>query len=114
MTQVILYRNGVPVATAAKAFDPKDNGKPLLIGCMKPGVYHFNGRIDEMAVYKRSLSGDEVTSLFRSGIAMMAQNSIASVTTFTKESPMRGFAPREMKMGVTSAILSAPRVCKEV
>jgi len=27
---------------------------------------------------------------------------------------MRGFAPREMKMGVTSAILSAPRVCKEV
>ncbi|NCO32489.1 MAG: LamG domain-containing protein [Armatimonadetes bacterium] len=85
MTQVILYRNGVPVATAAKAFDPKDNGKPLLIGCMKPGVYHFNGRIDEMAVYKRSLSGDEVTSLFRSGIAMMAQNSIASVTTFTKE-----------------------------
>ncbi|NCO37005.1 MAG: hypothetical protein GW893_24500, partial [Armatimonadetes bacterium] len=25
-----------------------------------------------------------------------------------KESPMRGFAPREMKMGVTSAILSAP------
>ncbi|PIX41089.1 MAG: hypothetical protein COZ56_13040, partial [Armatimonadetes bacterium CG_4_8_14_3_um_filter_58_9] len=31
---------------------------------------------------------------------------------FFKESPMRGFAPREMKMGVTSAILSAPRVCK--
>lgn len=55
-----LYRNGALAGEAPRMVIPVDKGKPLLIGCMKPGVFGFQGLIQEVALYNRALAGREV------------------------------------------------------
>jgi hypothetical protein len=64
-TQMTLYKNGLLVAQAERTLAPVDNGKPLLIGCMIPGKFHFKGLIDEVVLYQRALTEKEVHRHYR-------------------------------------------------
>jgi len=63
--------------------------EPLFIGTLIPTVQDFNGSIDEVMIFNRSLSSDEITSLYNKGRANYVytapQNLTASNenTTFT-------------------------------
>lgn len=60
-----LYKNGKKIAGGTRNMTPRDLGKPLLIGCMNPDVMHFDGMIDEVAIYNRALSADEIMAHFQ-------------------------------------------------
>jgi len=60
-----LYKNGMMIGQEDRRLDPRDNGKPLLIGCMKPGLFPFAGLVDEVAVYNRALDAKEVRRHYR-------------------------------------------------
>ncbi len=38
--------------------------EPVRIGCMRPGVHHFKGRIDDVMIFSRTLSADEIQTLY--------------------------------------------------
>jgi hypothetical protein len=38
--------------------------EPVRIGCMRPGMHHFKGRLDQVMIYNRVLSKDEVQNLY--------------------------------------------------
>jgi len=65
-TSVRLFKDGVMVSPQTRTVEPLSNEKPVIIGCMKPGLYHFKGVIDELAIYRRALSAEEVRRRFRS------------------------------------------------
>jgi Concanavalin A-like lectin/glucanases superfamily len=63
-----LYFDGVSKSSlSAKTFDlnPKTDSEPLIIGAERRGIwYPFDGLLDEVRVYDRSLSKEEVVRLF--------------------------------------------------
>jgi hypothetical protein len=62
----VMYTDGVPterLAIGPLATDDISNGAPLLIGQGSPGA--FNGLIDEVRIYNRALSEEEVKALYR-------------------------------------------------
>jgi len=38
--------------------------QPVRIGCMRPGVHHFKGMIDEVMIFDRVLSASEVEQIY--------------------------------------------------
>jgi len=56
-----LYKNGVLITQTTKTIAPVDNGKPMLFGCMKHGLYFYKGLIDEIAIYDRALTSKEIS-----------------------------------------------------
>ncbi|MHC4111401.1 MAG: LamG-like jellyroll fold domain-containing protein, partial [Planctomycetota bacterium] len=50
---------------------PTGNTYPLLIGARDDGM-HFHGKIDEVSIYKRALSAEEILELFWTGIGNKA------------------------------------------
>jgi hypothetical protein len=64
--KLTLYKDGMAVGSCARTLRARDNGRPLLIGCMKPGAFHYQGRIDEIAIFRRALPEAEVRSLYQS------------------------------------------------
>lgn len=74
-SSITMYINGAP-AGAAGVFstpaitDPFDNNRPILIGAGDLGGFHrnfFNGRIDEVELFERALTGAEMDALFDAG-----------------------------------------------
>jgi hypothetical protein len=66
-TEVVLYRNGQPVATNRFPGQPSDSGCPSIIGsataCGFDGQY-FEGMLDELVIYDQALDAAEVEALF--------------------------------------------------
>jgi len=73
--ELILYRNGSPVDldTAAKgSFTTETPADPIAIGAYKAGVsYYVNGIIDEVVIYDRALSADEIRALYETHFASL-------------------------------------------
>lgn len=64
------YVNGLPEATAAIALGPDTNSPPLRFGSVADCDtldLGLRGRLDEIEIYDRALSRDEVLGVFRSG-----------------------------------------------
>jgi hypothetical protein len=38
--------------------------EPVRIGCMRPGMHQFKGRIDDVMIFSRTLSADEIQALY--------------------------------------------------
>jgi hypothetical protein len=38
--------------------------EPVRIGCMRPGKEHFKGRMDDVMIFSRTLSADEIQTLY--------------------------------------------------
>jgi hypothetical protein len=68
--QMRAFINGVPCEmnygyeTISSIPVVRNVAEPVRIGCMRPGVHHFKGRIDEAMVFNRALSKDEVKMLY--------------------------------------------------
>ncbi len=61
---VRFYVNGVLIAEPEITADLNQDGRPLVIGGDYPGAYEsFWGKIDEVRVYNRALSGAEIAEL---------------------------------------------------
>lgn len=60
-----LYRSGIQVAQAPRSFAPTDNGRPLLIGAMgrlEGGKFFLSGVIDEVVIYNKALTPDQIAA----------------------------------------------------
>lgn len=58
-----LYINGVLENSSSQLITPASNGQDLLIAARAPtSLYHFNGTIDEVAIYSRAKSADEIAA----------------------------------------------------
>lgn len=64
------YYDGTEVVNASVGAlnTPDDQG--LVIGNYYSGSYSFGGTIDEVSIFKRTLSGEEITELYNSGNAL--------------------------------------------
>jgi len=68
-SNVFIYVDGLGYQTPA--FDPSfDNSGPAMIGAIPfDSGYHFYGLLDEMSIYNRALSSNEVASIYLAGNA---------------------------------------------
>ncbi len=64
-----LYINGQLVATTAGTLGPKNNA-PLRLGAIESAQpYTFEGLLDEVSIYNRALSADEILAIYMAGSA---------------------------------------------
>ena len=85
-TTLSAYKNGVFVSSVEPG-TPDDVGDPssFEIGCRDTITEYFNGSIDEVRIYNRALSTNEITELYRLGASRMKVN-----TPDTKAGPQSG------------------------
>ncbi len=71
---VSLYVNGVLAATVPHSFTGVTSNGPLLIGDRSAGGggQALNGRIDEVAIYDRTLTPAEITQHYQAGLGQLA------------------------------------------
>lgn len=68
--QMRAFINGVPCEmnygyeTVSSIPVVRNVAEPFRIGCMRPGVHHFKGRMDTVMIFNRTLSPDEVKTLY--------------------------------------------------
>ncbi len=62
----IVVNDDTPVTTT-HLFGSQDTAQPLEIGRDQSGSRYFDGLVDQAAVWKRRLSGSEITELYNSG-----------------------------------------------
>ena len=81
-----LYIDGEVDAEVAPNADPETNASPLYIGGCDIGGYWMTGAIDEVAVYNRALSQEEISELIADGLASATPVEPASklVTTWSR------------------------------
>ena len=64
-----LYINGASDATPVSySSGIHNNTAPFTIGCRNGNAQFFDGQIDEVAVFNRALTADEVTSIYEKGL----------------------------------------------
>ncbi|MDP2933123.1 MAG: LamG domain-containing protein, partial [bacterium] len=66
-TVITFYVDGVFIKTATHAVPASWSGNLGIGYSPKTGIYFFNGLIDDVRVYNRALSADEVAALYRTG-----------------------------------------------
>jgi len=70
-----IYINGVEVHNKATTFDPSYDSKNLVFGRRtEQANYWFNGTIDEVKIYNRSLSADEIKRLYNDGLQYVSSS----------------------------------------
>ncbi len=81
-----LYIDGEVDAEVAPDADPESNTSPLYIGGCDIGNYWMTGAIDEVVLYDRALSSDEIAELIADGIASVTPVEPADklVTTWSR------------------------------
>jgi len=79
----------------------------LYIGCYKPANSHFQGALDEVLVYRRALSQDEVMQLFHTGLAAMVSLEILGPDQVAENSSASYKAIAHYDDGSTSDVTSS-------
>ena len=89
-THMRLYVDGVLVAQNNSASLLANTDKPLYIGAGRtnkhphdedPPQFHFNGRIDDVAIWNTTLSLDEIVQLYNSGETLYAGDNYGDYTS---------------------------------
>ncbi|MBI3175912.1 MAG: hypothetical protein HYZ25_19495 [Chloroflexi bacterium] len=93
--------NGTPT-TASYSGGASDSTYPLSIGGHANSTYVFNGRIDEVSLYKRILSANERTWLFNPGLG-----NLVSWWTMNETSGQRNYSHSANHLSVTGTVTSA-------
>lgn len=76
-----LYLDGVEVASAASAGSLADTATALVIGAASAGANSWwNGRLDELALWTRTLSVAEITALYGARLEVPGDDFVRSVT----------------------------------
>ncbi len=73
-TAVIIYVDGVPGVPVDFSGDINDTNMPLRIGLGAGGYPYWNGSIDEIKIYSRALSLEEVRSSYNAGTYRLYNN----------------------------------------
>ncbi|MBI2542374.1 PGF-pre-PGF domain-containing protein [Candidatus Woesearchaeota archaeon] len=63
-----IYRDGINIGTSINANALTNSTTPLLIGTRNTNSLFFNGSIDEVAIWNRSLSSDEIRNLYQRNV----------------------------------------------
>ena len=63
------YKDGTNVFSVARTFSLNSSNKPLILGNLNAvgGNFFANGSIDDVRIYNRALSADEIASLYNQG-----------------------------------------------
>ena len=89
-THMRLYVDGVLVAQNNSASLVANTDKPLYIGAgrtnkhphdVDPPQFHFNGKIDDVAIWNVMLSSDEIVQLYNSGETLYAGDNYGNYTS---------------------------------
>ena len=89
-THMRLYVDGVLVAQNNSASLVANTDKPLYIGAgrtnkhphdVDPPQFHFNGKIDDVAIWNTMLSSDEIVQLYNSGETLYAGDNYGNYTS---------------------------------
>ena len=89
-THMKLYVDGVLVAQNNNASLVANTDKPLYIGAgrtnkhphdVDPPQFHFNGKIDDVAIWNTMLSSDEIVQLYNSGETLYAGDNYGNYTS---------------------------------
>ena len=89
-THMRLYVDGVLVAQNNSASLVANTDKPLYIGAgrtnkhphdVDPPQFHFNGKIDDVAIWNKMLSSDEIVQLYNSGETLYAGDNYGNYTS---------------------------------
>ena len=89
-THMRLYVDGVLVAQNNSASLVANTDKPLYIGAgrtnkhphdVDPPQFHFNGKIDDVAIWNAMLSSDEIVQLYNSGETLYAGDNYGNYTS---------------------------------
>lgn len=78
-----VYVNGELIASIDDPSDTvADGDEPVYIGCVEPGVYPFTGEMDELAIYNRALTTEEIQADMNSGISLAVESGGKLATTW--------------------------------
>jgi len=89
-THMRLYVDGILVAQNNSASLVANTDKPLYIGAgrtnkhphnVDPPQFHFNGKIDDVAIWNAMLSSDEIVQLYNSGETLYAGDNYGNYTS---------------------------------
>ncbi|MCK4553441.1 LamG domain-containing protein, partial [Candidatus Parcubacteria bacterium] len=72
--EIVFYANGNAITTINETGVLTSNNEPVEIGKSTTNSYNFNGLIDEVRVYNRALSADEIGELYRAGAKRLGVN----------------------------------------
>jgi hypothetical protein len=67
-SQIKLYVDGALKEVVLRPGSIDQNANPLLFGAHSPGRSHFDGLIDEIAVYNRALTSEEIQKHYLNGL----------------------------------------------
>ncbi len=100
------YVNGVQVDSAAFTYTMVADTRPLRIGADTPGLFEvFNGKLDDVRIYGRALSGAEVAEL---SSARLAVDPVGGAAAFSlggpRPNPARGACALRLTLGRTSEV----------
>ena len=68
-TSLELYINGVKVTSASRTVSQTTNNNPVVFGAATISGAEFNGLIDEVEIFNRALSPEEIEDIFDAGSA---------------------------------------------
>jgi len=68
---VTIFTNGVPIGSAINTVPVPNVNAPLTIG--QAEGFYFNGRLDEVSIYGRALSDEEIAAIYNAGSAGKCQ-----------------------------------------
>ena len=76
-TKTGYYRNGINIYEINQTVFPVNRRGSFNIGSFAPGVYRcFNGLIDDVRVYNRTLTADDVLALYNNGGPSVIRNAV--------------------------------------
>lgn len=78
-----IYVNGVLGSANPRTEKVVPDGNfPIYVGCVAPGAYFFVGALDELVIYKRALTDDEIKKNMTEGISFAVDKSGKLSTTW--------------------------------
>ncbi len=85
----ILYLNGEQFSTAQLGGDLLHNGEPITVGSMADSSQSFSGLVDDLRIYTRALSQDEIKRAMESeiGLAVSSLGTLAGTWGRLKQQP---------------------------
>jgi len=90
-TQLKIYINGILNSTKTVSTTPILNTLPLTIGAFAGTSAFFNGTIDELAVYNRSLSAEQISAIFNNQSVLVANETEGGQNWYSVATPNDGY-----------------------
>jgi len=74
LNELFISINGEPVATTSDSTGPTDGAADFTVGAIHPGLFRFDGLMDELGYWNRRLTNEEIAALYNSGSGLPYEN----------------------------------------